>query len=306
MTSAGGGRAFHGPFLHLEKSYQRKGNGGMKSLKDKSRRVWLAGFWSLAVLLLAWPGGVSAKEAAYTCKKFDLDQVPGKDVLTVKEKASGDGYDTGMLTFLVNGKRVGKYDCSADGIYVEGYELVQMKSGDIFLLVSASEGDEYANFLLFQYAKGTFTCCLKGNEVVEARDYLLPSASISYHQKTDELRVWSWNQSQSLGWHRSLIRYLVKDHRIVKKSRIYKVVPLEGHRSRAFAHKTAAYSKATAKKRSFFFQKGEKVKVTKIYDSPKGLRLYATRLSDGKAGWVEGVRNYYGRRLFRGVEFEIP
>ena len=116
-------------------------------LKCKNgRKVRLAlGLSLMAAMMLTLSCTAYAKDKkAYACKKYNIDGVSGKDTMVVREKPTEDGYDTGLLTFEVNGKSAGTYDCTDDNLYVEGYQLVRTASKDFFLIVSASEGDDFS------------------------------------------------------------------------------------------------------------------------------------------------------------------
>lgn len=262
-----------------------------------------AGLAAVLILALACTAAGKSK-AAYTNKKFDLDGVPGKDKLEIQEKVSENGC-VEKLSFQVNGKETGSYDCSKDLAWVEGYELLQSKSGDVFLLVSASEFEDYSTFLLFSCGEGKFTCCLKGADVIEAKAYLNATASLRFVKgegdRADEFWARASFQSKSLGYHNSMIYYEIKDHRVVKKSRVYKTKITGGSKVLTLARKTPAFAKCTASARSFYFRKGDKVKATKLYDNPRRFRIYIKRVSDGKAGWINGIANGVSKELFEGV-----
>ena len=241
-------------------------------------------------------------------KDYDLDGDAVKDTLKVYAAESGEGYDTGLLSFFVNEKEAGTFDCTKYELYAEDFELVETKDKDAFLIVGASQGDDYSTFLLFSYKDGLFSCCLNGEDVVQAKQYLRTSNSIRFQKgaggATDGFVVNSYMESQSLGYHQTIIRYLAKYHCVYKYSRVYQTKLTSSSKILTVARKTPAYEKASTGKRAFYFEKGDKVKVSKLYDNPKRFRIYIRRISDRKAGWVNGIPNYTTKTLFVGVELD--
>ncbi|MBQ1492676.1 MAG: hypothetical protein IIZ39_12020 [Blautia sp.] len=239
---------------------------------------------------------------------MDFDGVSGKDKLEVYEKESGEGYDTGLISFFVNGQEAGSYDATADRLESEDYELVKTQEGEAFLILDASQGDAYSTFLLFSYEDGRFTCCLKGDDVIQSKAYLTDSTYIRFEKgegdRADEFLVNCFHESQSLGQHQSIIRYMPKYHCVYKRSRVYKTKLTSNREVLTVARKTPAYEHCSKGRRAFYFEKGDKVKVSKFYDNPNRFRIYIKRISDGKAGWVDGIKNNSDRKLFQGVEYE--
>ena len=265
------------------------------------------------VLTLSMATGVRAAEKKVkTFTSMDVDGNGTKDKVVVKAAVKDKTYASKIVIY-VNNKKSGEK--KVNDYYLSDLicKMIKTRDGSIFLLVTGEVFDGDSVFALFQYQSGAFTCVLTDETVIEAKDYIKHIDSITYKKGKDaaseKFVVRSVDTSNSLGQHVSEVVYVIKDKKLVKKSKIY-TTKLTYYKTLTAATAIKVFKSATSKDSAFSLKKGDKVKVTKIYDSAKSMRIYVKRVSDGKKGWIAGVQNGVAKQLFEEVsdddEEEIP
>ena len=262
--------------------------------------------FAAALSLGICPGMVSAAtKTIATIRQYDLDGKPGKDKLVIKGQYDGGNSLVKQLIFYVNGEKAGVQAVPDYPLGDISCKLVRTRARNFFLMVSGTVFEDNSDFVLLSYWNGKFTCVLKADQVIEGKKFILSSNRITYQKGTDTASerfvIHSVDSSESLGEHDSTVFYTIKGHTVAKKSRIYKTKILYQSVLKT-ARKLPVYPSPLSTRRTFTLKKGDQVKVTRIYDSPKRLRIYVKRLSDGKTGWIEGIQNYVVNPLFVGVE----
>lgn len=262
---------------------------------------------AMAVERTAGNSGIVTLQTNRTYNSFDVTGDGKADKITLKS-AYYDYYHTGKQGYLkiyINGKQVYNFTdpyYKGDATYKYQVKLCTLNPKDTFFFVRTQSETEYYNFCkIYKVEGGKFKAMLNLKKTY--KDLFLHRERMELTGVSGDRLQFTWygqmGAAGALNWKTT---YELRNGKLYRISRTCPLVKSDQTREFTADKQFSVYKTSALKEKVFTAKKGDKLKITHVYNNSKYMFVRVVSKS-GKAGWLPCPNNhspYFKEAIYAG------